>query len=61
MTDVSMNGIVREWFKSDPTIFAACTETPEIAWSSLLVISQRELTEKKRTLLAAGEPGLVWI
>jgi hypothetical protein len=46
--------VVKQWFESDKTMFDACTEAPEIAWSAILQILQHELTEKQTSLLAAG-------
>ena len=46
--------IMRQWFESDKTMFDACTEAPEIAWSAILQIFQRELNEEQMSLLAAG-------
>lgn len=54
METFTVDEVVKQWFGSDQTMFEACTETPEIAWSAILQIFQHELTEKQISLLAAG-------
>ena len=54
METFTVDEVVKQWFESDKTMFDACTEAPEIAWSAILQIFQRELTEKQMSLLAAG-------
>jgi hypothetical protein len=54
METFTVDEVVRQWFESDKTMFDACTEAPEIAWSAILQIFQRELTEEQMSLLAAG-------
>ena len=54
MTDPSVCEVVREWFEHDKTMFDACTESPEVAWTAILEILQRDLTEEQTALLAGG-------
>ena len=54
METFTVGEVVKQWFESDKTMFDACTEAPEIAWSAILQIFQRELTEEQMSLLAAG-------
>ncbi|PYL00658.1 MAG: hypothetical protein DME19_04275 [Verrucomicrobia bacterium] len=46
--------LVDAWFAGEHTMFDSCTEEPEIAWQAILEISQRDLTDEQRALLAGG-------
>src|SRR5260370_42031758 len=50
------------WFAGEYTMFDACTERPEIAWQAILEISQHDLTDEQKALLAGGplETLLAW-
>jgi hypothetical protein len=54
METFTVDEVVKRWFESDKTMFDACTEAPESAWSAILQIFQRELTGEQMSLLAAG-------
>jgi hypothetical protein len=54
--------LVATWFDGEHTMFDACTEEPEAAWLAILEISQRDLTDEEKSLLAGGplETLLAW-
>lgn len=54
--------LVSAWFNGAHTMFDACTEDPEIAWSAMLQISEQQLGDDEKALLAAGplETLLCW-
>jgi hypothetical protein len=54
MSDQSLNEVVSAWFDGDHLMFDACTEEPELAWSAILRILDRQLTDEQKALLAGG-------
>ncbi len=52
--DQSVSDLVSAWFDGERTMFHACTEEPEVAWMAILQISEQQLTDEQKALLAAG-------
>jgi hypothetical protein len=56
--------IVTEWLAGDVggIVYDACLDEPEIAWQAIVRLSQMDMTDDQRALLAAGpvEDLLVW-
>jgi hypothetical protein len=53
---------VAAWFAGEHTMFDACTEEPDLAWSAILAILRSDLSDEQRASLAAGplETLLAW-
>ena len=49
-----VSALVTAWFEGETTMFDAVTDEPEIAWRAILEISNRNLTDEEKALLAAG-------
>jgi hypothetical protein len=54
MPEASVNEIVKNWLDGEHTMFDAVYDTPEYAWSAILQILARGLTDEQLSLLAAG-------
>lgn len=54
MFEKAINETVEGWLRGEHTMFDACTEQPEVAWSATLRLLHRDLTEDQLALLAAG-------
>ena len=54
MDEISVNHAVAEWFAGDKTMFDACTNAPEVAWSAILIILQRDLSYEEKARLVGG-------
>jgi hypothetical protein len=50
----SADEVVAAWFEGEHTMFDVVHDSPEVAWSAILRILERELTMEQISLLAAG-------
>jgi hypothetical protein len=50
----SADEVVAAWFDGEHTMFDMVHDSPEVAWSAILRILERDLTTEQISLLAAG-------
>jgi hypothetical protein len=62
MATDSVDTLVAAWFAGEHSMFDACTEEPELAWSAIQEILRRKVSDEEMALLAAGpmETLLAW-
>jgi len=52
-----VDDVVKAWFEGEQTMFDVVHDSPEVAWSAILQILERKLTDEQLALLAAGPLG----
>jgi hypothetical protein len=54
LPEQSAEEVVTAWFEGEHTMFDVVHDSPEVAWSAILRILERELTTEQIAILAAG-------